>query len=98
MYKLSYYRYDELTTYFGLEVGLDRVRNVKAGFLGYKLNFFEEAFSSQTGLVRIYRKKPRSPRDQLRFISQTTQTLQAGQTPSEVFKYASKFISKRKAK
>jgi dolichyl-diphosphooligosaccharide--protein glycosyltransferase len=66
MYRLSYYRFDETTTGYGKPKGWDTVRNVEMGYKGFKLEYFEEAFTSENWIVRIYRKKPRSPREGLK--------------------------------
>jgi dolichyl-diphosphooligosaccharide---protein glycosyltransferase len=59
MYRLCYYRFDEVVQ--GGQAGLDRVRQLSmAGEAAkIKLRYFEEAFTSENWIVRIYRvKKP----------------------------------------
>jgi dolichyl-diphosphooligosaccharide--protein glycosyltransferase len=58
MYKMSYYRFEEITAYGGMS-GFDRARNVEIGHKGYKLKHLEEAFTSEHWIVRIFKvKKP----------------------------------------
>lgn len=59
MYSLSYYRFDETQTAYQKPNGWDTVRNVEMGRKNIKLNHFEEAFTSENWIVRIFRKKPR---------------------------------------
>jgi dolichyl-diphosphooligosaccharide---protein glycosyltransferase len=58
MYRLCYYRYGDATTASG--TGFDRVRHVQMKEASsIKLKYFEEAFTSENWIVRIYRvKKP----------------------------------------
>lgn len=59
MYRLCYYRFDEMIQ--GGQAGFDRVRQVpmKEEAAKIKLKYFEEAFTSENWIVRIYRvKKP----------------------------------------
>lgn len=58
MYKLSYYRFGEVASQRGQ--GFDRVRQtVVPDVNSIKLKYFEEAFTSENWIVRIYRvKKP----------------------------------------
>ncbi|CAI5508979.1 unnamed protein product [Closterium sp. Naga37s-1] len=56
MYKLSYYRFAEVDGR-----GFDRVRRTEIGKKNIKLTHFEEVFTSQHWMVRIYRlKEPRN--------------------------------------
>lgn len=58
MYKLSYYRFGEVLTAPNVK-GFDRVRNQEIGDKNVKLEHFEEAFTSENWIVRIYKvKKP----------------------------------------
>ena len=52
MYHLCYYRFDEVRT---KDFGYDTVRNAVIGYKGFKLNRFEEAYTSERWIVRIYR-------------------------------------------
>uniref|UniRef100_I3K8C6 dolichyl-diphosphooligosaccharide--protein glycotransferase n=1 Tax=Oreochromis niloticus TaxID=8128 RepID=I3K8C6_ORENI len=52
MYKMSYYRFGEITP-----PGFDRTRNAEIGNKDIKLKHLEEAFTSEHWLVRIYKVK-----------------------------------------
>ena len=59
MYKLVYYRFGEVKVSRDHESGFDSVRKTVIGNKDFELEYFEEAFTSQRWLVRIYRvKKP----------------------------------------
>lgn len=58
MYKLSYYRFGELTTEYGKPPGYDRARGVEIGNKDIKLEHLEEAFTTSNWIVRIYKVKP----------------------------------------
>ncbi|XP_024990333.1 dolichyl-diphosphooligosaccharide--protein glycosyltransferase subunit STT3B [Cynara cardunculus var. scolymus] len=62
MYKLSYYRFGELTTEYGKPPGYDRARGVEIGNKDVKLEYLEEAFTTSNWIVRIYKVKPPSNR------------------------------------
>ncbi|CAL8105252.1 unnamed protein product [Calicophoron daubneyi] len=62
MYKLSYYRFWEMQTDRNQPLGYDRVRNQVIGYRNYELEGLEEAFTSESWLVRIYRVLPRANR------------------------------------
>ncbi len=62
MYKLSYYRTWETVTAPGQPQGYDNVRKANPGYKNYKLHYFEEAFTSERWIVRIYKRKPRPNR------------------------------------
>ena len=55
MYTLCYYRFGEMYTRHGEESGYDTVRNAIIGRKGFKLTYFEEAYTSERWLVRIYK-------------------------------------------
>jgi dolichyl-diphosphooligosaccharide---protein glycosyltransferase len=55
MYKMSYYRFDEMQTAYGRPMGYDQARNTEAGHKGIKFNYLEEVFTSEHWLVRIYK-------------------------------------------
>ncbi|CAK0743080.1 hypothetical protein CVIRNUC_001442 [Coccomyxa viridis] len=55
MYKLSYYRYAEAATMTTGQYGYDRVRNVAIGRPDIELEYFEEVFTSEHWMVRIYK-------------------------------------------
>jgi len=58
MYKLCYYRFDEVRTSYSNPAGFDTVRNVVIGHMGFKLKYFREAYTSERWLVRIYEVMP----------------------------------------
>lgn len=60
MYKLSYYRFGDVASQGGASYGRDRVRQTDiTDAKSIKLKYFEEAFTSENWIVRIYRvKKP----------------------------------------
>ena len=58
MYKLIYYRFDEMHTKRDEEPGYDSVRKQVVGNKNIKLQHFEEAYTTDRWLVRIYRLKP----------------------------------------
>jgi dolichyl-diphosphooligosaccharide--protein glycosyltransferase len=55
IYKLSYYRFWDLKTSQGN--GYDLVRRSNIGYTHYNLTHFEEVFTSDRWLIRIYKKK-----------------------------------------
>lgn len=59
MYKLSYYRFGEIQLDYRAPPGFDRTRNVEIGNKNFKLEYLEEAFTTEHWIVRIYKvKKP----------------------------------------
>jgi len=59
MYKLCYYRFGDVGAEYGRPGGFDRVRNAEIGNKKVELKYFEEAYTTQHWLVRVYRlKKP----------------------------------------
>eukprot|EP00010_Vexillifera_abyssalis_P008769 CAMPEP_0201547152 /NCGR_PEP_ID=MMETSP0173_2-20130828/3571_1 /ASSEMBLY_ACC=CAM_ASM_000268 /TAXON_ID=218659 /ORGANISM="Vexillifera sp., Strain DIVA3 564/2" /LENGTH=642 /DNA_ID=CAMNT_0047956093 /DNA_START=239 /DNA_END=2167 /DNA_ORIENTATION=+ len=63
MYKLCYYRFAEMNTGDpSMPSGFDRVRYQEIGKKDIKLDYLEEAFTSQHWLVRIYRVPNRDNR------------------------------------
>ncbi|CAH8468167.1 unnamed protein product [Schistosoma turkestanicum] len=58
LYKLSYYRFWEMKTSRDKPSGFDRVRGQVIGHRNYELQGLEEAFTSTSWLVRIFRVKP----------------------------------------
>lgn len=58
MYKLCYYRFDEVNTAQGKPTGWDTVRNAEIGHKGFKLKHFREAYTSERWIVRIYEVLP----------------------------------------
>ena len=65
MYRLAYYRTWQVDTAQGKPKGWDTVRDYLPGFRNYKLNFFEEAFSSDKWIVRIFKRKQRNNRESI---------------------------------
>lgn len=57
MYKLVYYRFGEVKIKRDEESGYDSVRKAVIGNKDFKLEYFEEAFTSERWLVRIYKVK-----------------------------------------
>uniref|UniRef100_A0A3P9KGY1 Dolichyl-diphosphooligosaccharide--protein glycosyltransferase subunit STT3B n=1 Tax=Oryzias latipes TaxID=8090 RepID=A0A3P9KGY1_ORYLA len=60
MYKMSYYRFGEMTP-----PGFDRTRNAEIGNKDIKFKHLEEAFTSEHWLVRIYKVKDLDNREPL---------------------------------
>jgi len=58
MYKLCYFRFDEVYTEGGRPSGFDRVRSAEIGHKGFKLKHMEEAFTSEHWIVRIFKVLP----------------------------------------
>jgi len=52
MYKMCYYRFEQASPQ-----GQDRSRNARIGHKGFKFKYFEEAFTTEHWMVRIYRVK-----------------------------------------
>jgi len=57
MYKLCYYRFGEVQTDYNRPPGFDRTRQKEVGDKNIRLKIFEEAFTSEHWIVRIYRVK-----------------------------------------
>ena len=55
MYKLVYYRFGEIKTKQNEDKGYDAVRRGVIGNSNFKLKHFEEAYTSDRWLVRIYK-------------------------------------------
>uniref|UniRef100_A0AC35U0I3 Dolichyl-diphosphooligosaccharide--protein glycotransferase n=1 Tax=Rhabditophanes sp. KR3021 TaxID=114890 RepID=A0AC35U0I3_9BILA len=68
MYKLSYYRFGEISMGGGQRDAFDRTRGYKIGKTDIKLEHLEEAFTSENWLVRIYKVKKPSNRENLKKI------------------------------
>lgn len=58
MYKMSYYRFNEL---FNGRPGMDRVRGTQAASVSPTLDYLDEAFTSENWIVRIYEVKKQDP-------------------------------------
>lgn len=65
MYRLSYYKFADVGPMYGSPRGYDRVRNTEIGLKDFKLNYFEEVFTSEHWMMRIYRVVDRPNRDVL---------------------------------
>jgi dolichyl-diphosphooligosaccharide--protein glycosyltransferase len=59
MYRLAYYRFGEIRTRGDQPSGYDTVRNCEIGFKHYDLKYFQEAFTSERWIVRIFKVLPR---------------------------------------
>jgi dolichyl-diphosphooligosaccharide--protein glycosyltransferase len=57
MYRLSYYKFADVGPLMGGPRGFDRVRNVEIGFQDFDLDYFDEVYTTQSWMVRIYRLK-----------------------------------------
>ena len=84
MYKLIYYRFSEVRSGRSEETGFDTVRDVAIGNRDFKLKHFEEAYTTERWLVRIYRVLPLAQMDPpmtSRFESKTVSPLAGKMTP-----------------
>jgi dolichyl-diphosphooligosaccharide--protein glycosyltransferase len=65
MYRLSYYRFAEATARGpgGAGGGMDRVRGSEIGLKDFSLRYFEEAFTSQHWMMRVYKVKDAPDRE-----------------------------------
>ncbi|KAI8469243.1 MAG: Oligosaccharyl transferase STT3 subunit-domain-containing protein [Monoraphidium minutum] len=63
MYKLSYYDFAEASERQFGQRGMDRVRGTTIGQLDVSLKYFEEVFTSQHWMMRIYRVRDKPLRD-----------------------------------
>lgn len=64
MYKLSYYRFGQVYTSNDQPQGYDRVRKAEIGNKNFELSKFEEAYTTEHWLVRIYKVKDLDNRGQ----------------------------------
>ncbi|EFJ43283.1 hypothetical protein VOLCADRAFT_66117 [Volvox carteri f. nagariensis] len=74
MYKLSYYNFADESQLSTGQRGVDRVRGYPIGRLNVKLNYFEEVFTSQHWMMRIYRVRDRPLRDPTSRVSKKGKT------------------------
>lgn len=72
MYKMSYYRASEVTG------GQDHVRGSKIGYPDINFQHFEEAFTSENWIVRIYKVKDLKNRDTFRIRKKADSKLKKG--------------------
>ncbi|PRW05846.1 STT3 subunit of Oligosaccharyl transferase [Chlorella sorokiniana] len=63
MWKLSYYRFADTSPMFGAPRGYDRVRNAVIGRPDFQLHYFEEVFTSEHWMMRVYRVLDKPNRD-----------------------------------
>jgi len=63
MYKLSYYKFADASSVMTGRRGFDRVRNTEIGKMDFGLKYFEEVFTTQHWMVRIYRVRDKPMRD-----------------------------------
>ena len=61
MYRLSYYRFGEVRLSYSQPAGYDVNRHAVVGDKNIKLKYFEEAFTSEHWIIRIYRVKKEAP-------------------------------------
>lgn len=92
MYKLCYYRFDEVRSPYHRGNGYDSLRGGEIGHKGFKLRRFEEAFTSENWIVRIYRVKPRENRES---IVIRPKSIKAIDSDEEIKKSSSSFINQR---
>jgi dolichyl-diphosphooligosaccharide--protein glycosyltransferase len=64
MYKLCYYKFGSLYTDSEKPTGYDRVRNVEIGNKNFELSKFEEAYTTEHWMVRIFKVKDLENRGQ----------------------------------
>ncbi len=57
IYKLTYFDFGKITTNVGKPTGYDRVRGTEIGRKKFKLKYFEEVFTTEHWIVRIYKVK-----------------------------------------
>jgi dolichyl-diphosphooligosaccharide--protein glycosyltransferase len=58
IYKLSYYRFGEVSFGYGAGAGYDQARRYDIGHKNFELTYLEEAFTSEHWIVRIFRVRP----------------------------------------
>jgi dolichyl-diphosphooligosaccharide--protein glycosyltransferase len=63
MYRLSYYRFADVGPIMGAPRGYDRVRQATIGLTDFKLTHFEEVYTTEHWMVRIYRVLDKPNRD-----------------------------------
>ena len=63
MYKMSYYRFAEAAQMATGRYGFDRVRNTNIGITDVSLKYFEEVYTTEHWMVRIYEVKDQPSRD-----------------------------------
>jgi len=88
MYKLSYYRYWEDQSHKGK--GYDTVRNSFIGYTNYKLQYFEEVFTSQRWLVRIFKRKEKNNREEIAYLNRGFTS-----SPTEIYDSSDDFMYDR---
>ncbi len=68
-YRLCYKDYAQYTQLTGRSTGFDNVRNRQIAVMDIDLNVFEEAYTSENWLVRIYKVKPKPILDPIKGTS-----------------------------
>mmetsp|Transcript_15601 Transcript_15601/g.17989 ORF Transcript_15601/g.17989 Transcript_15601/m.17989 type:complete len:770 (+) Transcript_15601:88-2397(+) len=68
LYKLCYYRFGEVSVVHNEPRGYDPMRKTVPGNLDFELRRFQEAFSSNSWIVRIYRVLPRKNRESIKML------------------------------
>ena len=63
MYKMSYYRFAQAAEMTTGRYGFDRVRNTNIGVPEISLKYFEEVYTTEHWMVRIYEVKDQPSRD-----------------------------------
>lgn len=63
MYKMSYYRFAEAAQMATGRYGFDRVRNTNIGVTDISLKYFEEVYTTEHWMVRIFEVKDQPSRD-----------------------------------
>ena len=81
MYKLNYYRFWEEDN--GRGKGFDAVRNARIGHTHYKLKYFEEVFTSRRWLIRIYKRKSKTNREEVAFAPKDVSQFPIAYDPKE---------------
>ena len=62
MYKMSYYNFAEASQMTTGRFGFDRVRNTNIGVTDISLKYFEEVYTTEHWMVRIYEVKDQPSR------------------------------------
>lgn len=58
LYRLSFHRFGALVSEYGRPPGFDRVRRAEIGLKDIQLTHFEEVFTSERWLARVYKLRP----------------------------------------
>lgn len=85
---------------YGQPKGYDSVRQYVMGSKNIKLQYFEEAFTSENWIVRIYKRKERHNREGVRYQSKLTNSYAMTAKVNEMLsenKYSVKVQKKRRS-